>query len=408
MKNLILILILFLRLTALAQQADTLQTKLDSVNLSTVTHPTNSQGIGTRDTLSFNGQLSAFVLFKLNENGPFIGGRYLPQLNYGINTSNHGKWDMELSLNIYGIADFSILKDPETDDAFKLYRGWIRYSGEQYEVRLGLQKINFGSASMIRPLMWFDRIDPRDPLQLTDGVWGVLGRYYFLNNVNLWAWTLYGNEQPSVWEVVKTNEHIPEFGGRIQFPFYTGELGITYHHRTADSRHLADLLQVTDWNLARIPENKFGIDGKWDVEAGLWFEASWTTKTKDLDIFTNQQLINIGADYTFGIGNGLNAVIEHLTATNSRKAFDFYRPSNFTALSCSYPFGITDNISAIIYYDWPNEKFYNFINWKKQLNSFSFYAICFFNPETNVLPMSKDVYNMMGGTGLQIMVVYNH
>ena len=60
----------------------------------------------------------------------------------------------------------------------------------------GLQKINFGSATMLRPLMWFDQVDPRDPLQLTDGVWGVLGRYYFLNNANIWLWGLYGNKNP--------------------------------------------------------------------------------------------------------------------------------------------------------------------------------------------------------------------
>ena len=69
----------------------------------------------------------------------------------------------------------------------------MRYSSDQFELRLGLQKINFGSASMLRPLMWFDQMDPRDPLHLTDGVWGLLARYYFLNNANIWLWGLYGN-----------------------------------------------------------------------------------------------------------------------------------------------------------------------------------------------------------------------
>lgn len=55
-------------------------------------------------------------------------------------------------------------------------------SGRVSELRLGLQKINFGSAQLFRPLMWFDKMDPRDPLQMTDGVWGALYRYYFRNN----------------------------------------------------------------------------------------------------------------------------------------------------------------------------------------------------------------------------------
>jgi hypothetical protein len=62
----------------------------------------------------------------------------------------------------------------------KPYRLWARYSTSQLEIRAGLQKINFGSANILRPLMWFDQMDPRDPLQLTDGVWGILGRYYTL------------------------------------------------------------------------------------------------------------------------------------------------------------------------------------------------------------------------------------
>ena len=70
----------------------------------------------------------------------------------------------------------------------------------------GLQKINFGSAVLLRPLMWFDSLDPRDPLQLTDGVYAVLLRYYFPNNANLWAWALYGNDSPKGWESAATAE----------------------------------------------------------------------------------------------------------------------------------------------------------------------------------------------------------
>ena len=85
-------------------------------------------------------------------------------------------------------------------------------------VRGGLQKINFGSANLLRPLMWFDQIDPRDPLQLTDGVWGILGRYYFLNNANIWVWGLIGNDQRKGWEVIPSVKNKPEFGFRVQMP----------------------------------------------------------------------------------------------------------------------------------------------------------------------------------------------
>src|SRR5690606_40300081 len=96
----------------------------------------------------------------------------------------------------------------------KPYRLWARYSGNQFELRAGLQKINFGSATILRPLMWFDQMDIRDPLQLTDGVWAMLGRYYFLNNANIWLWVLYGNEDPKSWETFRSEEHTSELQSR--------------------------------------------------------------------------------------------------------------------------------------------------------------------------------------------------
>ncbi|MCK7489842.1 MAG: ABC transporter ATP-binding protein [Anaerotruncus sp.] len=39
-------------------------------------------------------------------------------------------------------------------------------------------------------MMWFDTIDPRDPLQLTDGVYALLLRYYTRGNANFWAWAM--------------------------------------------------------------------------------------------------------------------------------------------------------------------------------------------------------------------------
>jgi len=110
----------------------------------------------------------------------------------------------------------------------KPYRFWARYSAKQVELRIGLQKINFGSASMLRPLMWFDQVDPRDPLMLTDGVWGILGRYYFLNNANIWLWGLYGNDNRKGWEIFNSQKTIPEFGGRLQIPVPKGESGFSF------------------------------------------------------------------------------------------------------------------------------------------------------------------------------------
>ena len=79
----------------------------------------------------------------------------------------------EISLNSFGSGMIHAFDDIDTDGTLKPYRMWLRLSTSQLEIRAGLQKINFGSAALLRPLMWFDRIDPRDPLQLTDGVYGL-------------------------------------------------------------------------------------------------------------------------------------------------------------------------------------------------------------------------------------------
>lgn len=139
-----------------------------------------------QDSLSFKGQVSAWLLYNgSNELPVYTGARYIPQMNYEIALKNNHKIDFEASLNINGSAGIHPFDSLYTSGQLKPYRAWVRYSTQQFELRAGLQKLNFGSASLMRPLMWFDEVDPRDPLKLTDGVWGILGRYYFLNNTNI-------------------------------------------------------------------------------------------------------------------------------------------------------------------------------------------------------------------------------
>ncbi len=180
---------------------------------------------------------------------------------------------MEASLNIYGTIAAHPFDTANYNGDIAFYRAWVRYSSSHWELRAGLQKINFGSATLLRPLMWFDQIDPRDPLQLTNGVWGLLSRYYFPNNANLWLWALYGNEKPRPWDIGKTNQWIPEAGGRFQYPVPKGEIALSYHYRNADTRDLGPAIPVYE----KVPENRIGLDGKIDLAVGLWLEGTWIT-----------------------------------------------------------------------------------------------------------------------------------
>ncbi|MCK5168244.1 MAG: hypothetical protein KAQ75_00080 [Bacteroidales bacterium] len=137
----------------------------------------------------FSEQLSGYSVFNFND--PFLtsaGLRYIPDLKSSSKLGDNIILKTNLSFNAYASSLLYGLDSIETDFKIKPYRLQLGFSGNQFDARLGLQKINFGSAALLRPLMWFDKIDPRDPLQLTDGVYGVLGRYYFLNNANIWLW----------------------------------------------------------------------------------------------------------------------------------------------------------------------------------------------------------------------------
>ncbi len=358
-----------------------------------------------QDSLSFKGQVSAWMLYnKDNELAFYAGGRYIPQLNYILPLKNGNKLDFEASGNINGSAGTDFSDSPAYQGSIKPYRLWARYSSDQFEIRAGLQKINFGSASILRPLMWFDQVDPRDPLKMTDGVWGILGRYYFLNNANIWLWGLYGNDKPKGWELAGSSSRQPEFGGRFQFPVPSGEAGISYHHRIAD---MEDLL-LPGISSADATENRIGFDMKADIIAGLWIEGSWTNKKEVTGIYANQELFNAGIDYTFGIGNGLYVAYEHLIASSDENPFEFKNTKMFSLLSVTYPVALFDNLSAILYYDWNNNTIYNFISWQKQFRNFSLYLMGFANPADYRIPLQNADQNLYAGRGIQIMLVYNH
>jgi hypothetical protein len=357
------------------------------------------------DTLGIKGQLILWANY--NNNSPLpvhIGGRYIPSVNYGIRTKTDNLIDFEASANIFGSFAFHPFDTSFTDGSLKPYRLWMRYSSDQFELRFGLQKINFGSASMLRPLMWFDQMDPRDPLHLTDGVWALLARYYFLNNTNIWLWGLFGNNDPRGWELVPVNKKYPEFGGRIQLPVPRGEIAFSYHHRTADNRDMT----IFDKYFEKIPEDRFGFDARLDLKTGLWIEGSWTRKWQNLGIFTNEEIINAGIDYTFGLGNGLYAAYEHLIMSSDQNAFKFSNRSSFSLGTLSYPVGLFDKLSAMIYYNWTNKTVYNFVTWQKQFDKIMFYVMGFWNPETYQLPAQTGSQNLFSGRGIQLMFVFNH
>jgi hypothetical protein len=363
---------------------------------------------GFTQDIGFKGQLSSWLVTKpFDDFRSQIGGRYIPELSYGHIFKERYTLDAEASANIWGTINFYNKDSIEYDGNIDLFRLWLRFYTSNFEIRAGLQKITFGTAQIFRPLMWFDEIDPRDPLGLTNGVYGVLGKYFFKNNTNIWLWILLGNDDPKGWELIPSAGNRPEIGGRIQFPFITGELAFSYHHRYANlSDSLLTLLPIEN---GIVPENRFGIDGKWDVGVGLWFEGSFNHQDIEISQLRSRKSIAGGLDYTIGIGNGLRVMGEQFWYSVSEKMFEKGETLNFTALTFNYPISIIDNLTYMFYYDWTNNDFYNFINWGMTWDKINLYVIGYWNPDTfQVFQNVSGDQSLYAGKGFQVLFVFNH
>ncbi|BDD00451.1 hypothetical protein [Persicobacter psychrovividus] len=357
--------------------------------------------------LNFNGMAMGFTNYTPKEDHQlWSGARYLPELEYRHMLDSASAFTINVSANIYGSMKY-VGERPYYEGQVSPYRFWARYSHDNLEIRLGLQKIDFGSSSMLRPMQWFNGIDPRDPLGLTDGVYALLGRYYFQNNANIWLWGLYGNENRRGTDLFKTDRKAPEYGGRFQYPTAKGELAVSFHHKSLYD----DELQEN--NLIQGPENKIGLDGKWDLGIGLWFEATYTQSDfvqEELAPFKNQGLLDVGLDYTLGIGNGLYVGGEHLLSAYAQDP-TFGGPReimNTTALQTNYPLTFDDNISFMVYHLWESQQTAYFMNFQHNFRRLSAYMMVYYNPDVRSNIPTNDFNQMSAGWGARLMLVYNH
>ncbi|MBN2414644.1 hypothetical protein JXO52_02330 [bacterium] len=356
--------------------------------------------------LAWKGQLSSWGIVNFEDAAhPRMGIRYLPALNSVLGTAGPASVDLEASVNIFGSAIAGRGGNSDATAELKPYRLWIRWATPQFEARFGLQKINFGPARMLRSLMWFDTIDPRDPLQLTDGVWGGLARYYFLNNMNLWAWVLAGNGDPRGWEQFGSDEKIPEYGGRIQIPVPSGEAGFTYHHRRVAVGALWQ--NLAGISRTRFMEDRYALDVRWDLAIGVWAEAALTQQALSAP-FRSRRMVTIGADYTVGLGNGILITGEHLMLQVSESLKDTGEKLEFTGGAVNYPLGLLDAVTVMVYRDWKSDTWYRFLNLQRTYDRWQLFLIAFWNPELFDIYQATAGENLFSGRGVQLMAVFNH
>lgn len=353
-------------------------------------------------TMDWKGQISGWTVYSDAADPKItLGARILP----GVFVEFPGQISLEASLNAYEVGGFRS-NQSDFDGRIKPYRLWARFATSQFEARVGLQKINFGSASIFRPLMWFDRIDPRDPLQITDGVYALLCRYYFLNNTNIWLWGIYGEEALKGWETLPTRKESIEYGSRFQLPLFAGELGLTVHRRQAEF-NLPGMPPLIPAKSETIPENRFALDGKWDVLIGFWIEGAFIHQKSEFLPNPWQRYLNLGADYTFGLGNGLNVLAEYFEMESSAEFFGSGMSARFLAFSLNYPWGLLDQFQTIFYFDCENENIYRFASWRRVYDNWTLFLIGFWNPTGYQIYQAQQGNSSYGGTGFQFMLAYN-
>ncbi len=293
---------------------------------------------------------------------------YKPKIAFDLYQQENYLFDTEFSYNFN--LNYKSSNDSVREITGTPYRGWLRYSTSQTELRIGLQKINFGPAQILRSLQWFDNINPHDPTKTTEGVKAILGRYYFINNANIWLWGIWGDSNETSFDKFFYEEDNLEFGGRVQYPFKYCEAGFSTHHSKSN-------LLTFD------TKTKYGLDLRWDMTLGFWIESS-------LDVFQNSEnsnylrLFSIGADYTFGFGNGIYCLFEHQYFSDLQE--DIWEPTDKSAASSlliSYPLGMFDLISSIISYNWQSEYSNFYVSYNRNYDYLSIYLNLFWDSNQN-------------------------
>lgn len=336
-----------------------------------------------------------------------VGLRYIPDVALQDPVGKGDSVAVDASLNGFLLETLQNGSAAPLDAWLEAYRAWVRFVTHRFEIRAGLQKITFGSATLFRPLMWFDRVDPRDPLQITDGVTGLLARYYFPNNANVWGWGLYGNTSPTGWESAPTQRGTVDYGGRVQTPVPAGEVAFTYDHRDANLSGLA--------RGASAPEDRFGIDGKWSVVIGLWGEAALVRDRTNLLLSPYQRFVTAGADYTAPVGSGLYLLTETARFDTPGSPFGSGNGAWFSGLSANYPLGILDRISGIVYANWQSHQWYRILTWQRTYDAWTLYVLAFWNPDqalglggAQLAIGPQQQSQAFAGRGVQLMAAFNY
>jgi hypothetical protein len=361
--------------------------------------------------VEWKGELTAWTsAWRLEETNVELGFRYLPGVTFFAPLSSVWSWDAEATVNLYGITHNPAHRDFTSVNDARWYRLWSRWYTDRFEVRLGMQEIAFGPAKLLRTLRWFDQKDSRDPTEFTEGVRGLLFRYYFENQSNLWGWLMTGNDEPMGISPLVTLRDTIEGGGRWQWLSGPAEFGITVHRRRVDpaGQYGAGWLPS-----APTVEERLGFDCSLNLGVGLYGEGALIRLEDGGRLPDVQRWLTLGADYTFDIGDGLGTMLELMTVnvrSNSTPTIDV--TDRIWAFSGQYGLNLLDRLEWLVFRHEAGPVTLVQAFWKRTTDEVDFTAVFskgFCPKETAASPIpAVFLAGAACGEGIRLMVQYHY
>lgn len=283
-----------------------------------------------------------------------------PELEWEHNFRDETRLSVSLSSQsrILGLKD-----KPEFTN--KLYRAWTQVDKSAWSLCVGLQRINFGTAELIRPEQWFDRLSPLDESEETEGVLAALGSIPLGSTGGLKLWAIHSEDECRGNEVIPSVPDRIEPGGRLELPVGPVFTGISYHYR-----------RVTFPTLTEAEEHRLGFDLRWDGSFGAWLESSGSYYPGvDWAPFPDRQLaMSLGTDYTVSLGSGLYLRQETGWIYQGWGNLASLHTENVsTAFLATYPLSLVDNLQVLSLYDWSSREANAIVQVSRVYDYWSFY-----------------------------------
>jgi len=155
-----------------------------------------------------------------------------------------------------------------------------------------------------------------------------------------------------------------------------------------------------------VNESRFALDFRLDAVVGLWVETM-ASRVQMPGLQSDNVTAMAGVDYTFGIGNGLYASLETLTAHSGEFGDELSWKLHSTAIMANYTLGLEDGLMAYLYaINTPDDetKFIPTLGWQHTQGNWLFYLALYDMPEFS----TAETLGFPEGTGLQINIAVNH